>query len=493
MDDQTQNRPSCKVWKWILGIVIALTVLTVGAYVTVFHINRFTLQVEMLDEPEQYLEYGETYRDPGAKAVLYGSLLWKEGIVPEEVLLHTNNEVREDKLGKYSVDYLAELSWGHLHWTSEPVARTVRVVDSVSPVITLISSEEPLLAGTPYEEEGFTATDNYDGDITDRVVRNESYGLVTYTVLDSSGNPAYVEREIPYYDPLPPEILLNEGDYIAIPTGTIFTDPGFTATDNVDGDMTELVEVEGEVIWYEPGLYELTYSVTDGFENNTTVIRQVEVQAMPWPEINTPQGKVIYLTFDDGPGPYTQMLLDVLAKYDVKATFFVVDSGYDSMMKQIVRQGHSIGIHSVTHDYQSIYASPEAFFTDLLTMQQIIYDNTGIMTTLMRFPGGGSNTISNFNKGIMTTLSKAVQDAGFQYFDWNVDSLDAGGAKTAEEVVKNVTDRVQGRRVSIVLQHDIHDFSVEAVEDIILWGLANGYRFLPLKTDSPNGHHWVVN
>ena len=493
MNDQTQKGNSRKLWKWILGILAGLTVLTVGAYVTVFYINQFSLQVQMEGEPEPYVEYGQKYQDSGATVMLYGSLLWKDGIVPENVILHTDNGVQEDKLGKYPVTYYAEWSWGKKSWVSDPVQRTVRVVDSESPVITLIRSDEPLMAGTPYEEEGFIALDNYDGDITHRVIRDESYGLVTYTVLDSSGNPAYIEREIPYYDPLPPEISLNEGNYIAIPTGTIFQDPGFTATDNVNGDMTELVEVEGEVLWYEPGLYELTYSVTDGFDNNTTVIRQVEVQAVPWPEIHTPQGKVIYLTFDDGPGPYTLALLDVLDKYDVKATFFVTDSGYDSVMKKIVKQGHSIGIHSVSHDYYSIYASPEAYFTDLNTMQQIIYDNTGVMTTLMRFPGGSSNMVSRYNKGIMTMLSKAVQDAGFQFFDWNVDSMDAGGAKSSKKVLENVIAGVQEQRVSIVLQHDIHDYSVEAVEDIILWGLENGYRFLPLNMNSPNSHHEVNN
>lgn len=493
MTDQTQNHSSGKLWKWILGILGILTLLVAGAYVTVFHINRFTLVVHMVGEPEQYVEYGESYEDPGAEAVLYGSLLWKNGIGPEDVVLHTENEVQVDRLGKYHVSYYAELAWAHMNWTSACVERTVRVVDSECPVISLIQSDEPLLAGTPYEEEGFIAMDNYDGDITSRVVRNESYGRITYAVLDSSGNPAYAEREIPYYDPLPPEIVLNEGEYIAIPTGTIFTDPGFTALDNVDGNMTSLVEVEGEVIWYEPGLYELTYSVTDGFENRTTVTRKVEVQAMPRPEIKTPPGKIIYLTFDDGPGPYTQALLDVLNRYDVKATFFVVDSGYDAVMKKIVNSGHSIGIHSASHDYRAIYSSPEAYFTDLLTMQQIIYDNTGVMTTLMRFPGGASNTVSSFNQGIMTTLSKAVQDAGFQYFDWNVDSMDAGGAKTAREVLENVKEQVQEQRVSIVLQHDIHAFSVEAVEEIIRWGLDNGYTFLPLEQDSPNGHHGVLN
>ena len=488
MSEQSGNNSRRKVGKWILAIVLALTVVAIGAYITIFHINQFYLQVEMAGDPEMYLEYGETYEDPGAKAVLYGTLFWKDGVYPEDAVVTVQNDVREDHLGKYYVTYTVQLDN-----LSNSTFRTVRVVDSECPVITLASSGEPLLAGTAYEEEGFTATDNYDGDITHRVIRNESYGLVTYTVLDSSGNPAYVEREIPYYDPLPPEIFLNEGEHLVIPAGTLFVDPGFTATDNVDGDMTEQVEVTGQVNWYTPGLYELVYSVTDGFENNTTLTRQVEVQAQPRPQVKTPQGRVIYLTFDDGPGPYTEALLEVLDRYNVKATFFVTDSGYDSVMRKIVNQGHSIGIHSITHDYYSIYASPEAFFEDLLGMQQIIYENTGVMTTLMRFPGGSSNTISCFNKGIMTTLAEAVQDAGFQFFDWNVDSKDAGGAKNTDEVVENVIESVQKRRVSIVLQHDIHAFSVEAVESIILWGLNNGYTFLPMQENSPNGHHGVIN
>ena len=194
-----------------------------------------------------------------------------------------------------------------------------------------------------------------------------------------------------------------------------------------------------------------------------------------------------------GSAYYTQQLLEVLDKYDVKATFFVVDTGYDGMMKRIVEGGHSIGIHSVTHDYEEIYASPEAYFADLYGMQDIIYKNTGIRTHLLRFPGGSSNTISSFNKGIMTTLTQAVQDAGFRYFDWNVDSNDAGGARKTETVVENVTKGITRQRMSVVLQHDIHDFSVEAVEDIILWGLKRGYTFLPLEMDSPVFCHGVNN
>ena len=93
----------------------------------------------------------------------------------------------------------------------------------------------------------------------------------------------------------------------------------------------------------------------------------------------------------------------------------------------------------------------------------------------------------------MTKLAKMVQEKGFRYFDWNVDSNDAGGAKTSEEVYNNVIKGVKGRKYSIVLQHDIHGFSVDAVDDIIEWGLANGYTFEALTPSSPTAHHKVNN
>ena len=224
------------------------------------------------------------------------------------------------------------------------------------------------------------------------------------------------------------------------------------------------------------------------------MLRNVQVQGSTWPDTQWPEEKTIYLTFDDGPGPYTMMLLDILDQYGIKATFFVVDSDYRDVMKEIVNRGHSIGIHSVTHDYGAVYASPEAYFADLYQMQQIIYDTTGVMTTLVRFPGGGSNLVSkNTCPGLMSILTWAVRDAGFQYFDWNVDSLDAGGATRTVQVQDNVIQGLLEVGTGMVLQHDIHQFSVKAVEAIILWGLENGYAFCAIEQSTPGFHHDVVN
>ena len=489
MEEQIYRQPRRSGKKWIL-IIAAVFVLLLSAVAFVLTANRLSLSVELDGEPEMMLEYGGHFQDPGAHLCVRGSLLWKDGMSPEDVSVGIQGKVDDEKTGKYILTYAADYRGMHAE-----AQRIVRVVDTVCPEIILApDTGGTLLPGTPYQEAGYRAIDNYDGDITDRVVRSEEYGKIIYAVTDSSGNPGYAEREVPYYDPIPPEIVLEGDADMAITTGTFYQEPGYTAADNVDGDLTQQVQVDGEVDWLTPGTYSVTYTVTDGYKNTTTVTRTVEVQAVPRPEVVWPEGKVIYLTFDDGPGPYTEQLLDVLDSYGVKATFFVTNRGYGEMMKEIVDRGHSIGIHTMSHVYERIYASPEAYFADLLGMQDVIYRNTGVKTTLMRFPGGSSNTVSAHSYvGLMSLLTRAVQDAGFQYFDWNVDSNDAGGAKKAQTVFNNVTEGVSHNRVSVVLQHDIHDFSVDAVEDIIVWGLNNGYSFERLTETSPGVHHGVLN
>lgn len=485
-DNQVLKKPGKpgKTGRRILIILILLAAAIGGLY----YANNFGLHIELAGEQDMLVEYGTPYSEPGAQPMLTGKWLFMNGISPEDAQLTITSDVREDTLGKYTVSYTAEFLW----WKAT-AQRSVRIVDTQCPVITLVDTDMTVLPGHPYEEEGYTAIDNYDGDITDQVHISEEDGIRTYVVMDSSGNPVAVEREIPYFDPLPPEILLQGGEYMTITCGTIYSEPGYSASDNVDGDLTEQVAVEGEVLWYQPGTYEVAYTVSDVFGNVTQKIRTVEVQGIPRVQERMPNGRVIYLTFDDGPGPHTIQLLNLLKQYGVKATFFVTGSGNNGELWRMYKEGHSIGMHTMTHDYNSIYTSPEAFFTDLYAIQDVIYRNTGIRPTLMRFPGGGSNLVSSYNEGIMSILTEAVQNSGFQYFDWNVDSNDAGGALKAETVANNVIAGVQNHRVSIVLQHDIHDFSVEAVEDIIIWGLNNGYTFLPLSQNSPTMHHTVLN
>ena len=210
---------------------------------------------------------------------------------------------------------------------------------------------------------------------------------------------------------------------------------------------------------------------------------------------STPQtDKVIYLTFDDGPGPRTPELLAILAKYNVKVTFFVMGDSCLEYLDDIAAAGHAIGIHTYSHKYAEIYKSTDAFWADFYKMEQIIYDRTGIHTNLHRFPGGSSNTVSRICPGIMTKLAKEIQDKGYYYFDWNVDSKDAETATTtADQVYNNVISTLKKSGHSVVLMHDVKSFTIDAVERIIQWGLQNGYTFAAMDENTPVTHHTIKN
>ena len=156
--------------------------------------------------------------------------------------------------------------------------------------------------------------------------------------------------------------------------------------------------------------------------------------------------------------------------------------------------GNAVGIHSYSHQYGLVYQSKKNFYNDIEKMNAIIEKQIGSKSKLLRFPGGSSNTISKeYCRGIMSELTKSVEADGYHYYDWNVDSDDAGHAKTAEQVAANVISGVKGKRKAIVLQHDVKDYSVAAVEKILKWGIKNGYNFLALTEDSYEAHHGVNN
>ena len=278
-----------------------------------------------------------------------------------------------------------------------------------------------------------------------------------------------------------PVITLVEEAREPIYPGATYDDPGFTATDNCDGDITHLVTStrEGDRV---------IYSVTDSSGNTATAERAISL--VEGVELN---GNTIYLTFDDGPGQYTEQLLDVLDKYNVKVTFFVVGTDYIHLIERIAAEGHTVALHSYSHRLKQIYQSEDKYYADLELLQDELVKYTGQRSNLLRFPGGSSNQLSDYNPGIMSRMSKSVQERGYVYFDWNVDSFDAGGASTASQVARNVINGCKGREASVVLQHDIKKYSVEAVEEILQWGLENGYTFLPLQEDSPTCHHKISN
>ena len=433
------------------------------------------------------LPAGSAYSEPGCRAVSAGSLFGELG---RDLPVTAEGEVDGQTPGVYTRTYTAR--W--LLW-EESADRRVYVVDRTPPVITLERREgyaPSWLDG--YEEEGFRAEDNIDGDLSAQVERVYRGDSVDYSVSDTAGNRTTVTRQIPYSVGRP-RIRPVGGERLQLPASFNFIDPGWTAFDDMGNDLWGYVKAEGAVDPTRPGVYELRYSAENRAGDVVSVTRTVEIVPASLPESVIPEEKTIYLSFDDGPGPHTARLLDVLREYGVKATFFVTcrEPDHLDMVGRAFREGHSIGVHSASHNYYAIYASEDAFYEDFKACEEMIYAQTGQYTKLFRFPGGSSNTVSSFNPGIMTRLTKSMHDMGYQYYDWNVDSDDAGNTHWSGGVLRNVENGCEGKDFCLVLQHDVKDYSVAAVRQLIEWGLANGYRFAPLDMTSPPAHHPLAN
>lgn len=187
-------------------------------------------------------------------------------------------------------------------------------------------------------------------------------------------------------------------------------------------------------------------------------------------DVVLPEGRKAYLTFDDGPSVYTAELLDILAEYQVKATFFVTGKRkeqYGYIYRRIVEEGHTLGMHSYSHEYNSIYASLENFQNDLETLQNFLYQETGVTSHFYRFPGGSSNQVSQTN---MRELTGYLKEKGISYFDWNISAGDATSRYvSSEQIVNNVVNALSSHRVGVILLHDAADkrSTVDALPKLI--------------------------
>lgn len=206
-------------------------------------------------------------------------------------------------------------------------------------------------------------------------------------------------------------------------------------------------------------------------------------------------GKVAYLTFDDGPSKNTEKILDILDEYNVKATFFVIyHKNMGDRYKAIVDRGHSIALHSYTHNYKKIYSSTDAYFADLNKISDYVESVTGVKSHIIRFPGGSSNTVSNkYSKGIMKKLRKAVVDKGYSYHDWNVDSKDASGNNVDKDILlESVKSSLNKYKEVDILMHDTgeaKETTVEALPNIIEYVKSQGYSMECITEDTKPIRH----
>lgn len=193
--------------------------------------------------------------------------------------------------------------------------------------------------------------------------------------------------------------------------------------------------------------------------------------------------KKVYLTFDDGPGSQTGKILDILKKNHVKATFFVTgkeDASSKKIYQRIVKEGHTLAMHSYSHIQDVIYDSKEAFEKDLKQINRCLYEATGVHTKFYRFPGGSST--QNTSLPIQNFID-VLKKKHYLYLDWNVISPDINNANaTKEQVVTGVMQGVDAYDTAVVLMYDVADkpMTVKALPSIIKQIKAKNYELLPV-------------
>ncbi|OON90216.1 MAG: hypothetical protein ATN33_03630 [Epulopiscium sp. Nele67-Bin001] len=251
------------------------------------------------------------------------------------------------------------------------------------------------------------------------------------------------------------------------------------------GIIDELeIEVEQQIIEIEQNVIEEGLQATDEPE-----LSSEEKAVVPPPA--EPTGKYAYLTFDDGPSDNTILILDCLKDYDIKATFFVLHvPGREDVYRRIVNEGHTIALHSSTHEYSEIYQTVDTYLADIKNLENVIVENTGVTPVILRFPGGSNNTVSHQYGGsdIMPNIIEATNAAGYIYFDWNVDSQDASKITQEKDIIVDaVLSQSANKTQPVILMHDskFKTTTPEALPEIIEGLTQLGFSFEKITAETP--------
>ena len=201
--------------------------------------------------------------------------------------------------------------------------------------------------------------------------------------------------------------------------------------------------------------------------------------------------KIAYLTFDDGPYYNTYKFLDVLDKYNVKATFFTTsingtncfdDSSKNCMAlyKEYVKRGHTIANHTYTHGiFKGLYSSVDSFINAVKKQEEKVKTETdGYVTNIVRFPGG-SVTAGRLKSGIVNELKKL----NYGYVDWTAEDGDGGNLTSKEQAWSTFTSTIN-EKIEVVLFHDFNNYTLSILPDAIKYLQDKGYILLPLFYES---------
>ena len=464
-----------------MGLVIFSTLIVNFLCIYFLFVGAHTYTVNLNGDQKQYLSFNSEFNDEGF--TIYNN---KRVIDKKEAEYSITSNVDTRALGEYKIQYVVKFQGKE--YTLE---RIVEVVDNTPPVIEtnvdVIEKsycEDKLVTNLEYK-----ATDDYDGDVTSKIEKSELDDKVVLTVTDSHNNTATKELSLSFKDKPSNKITLNGSSSISVSLNGTYNEQGAFYSDGCGNKIDEEIDIDGSVDTSKEGKYTITY--TSKTDNSVKATRTVTVKDMPKASSAPVTGNsVIYLTFDDGPCYYTKQILDTLDKYNIKATFFVTNqiSGYQYMIAEEAKRGHAIGVHTKTHQW-NIYNSLDAYWNDFNQMNDIIEQQTGKRTSILRFPGGTSNHMA---KTPMSTIANSVTSKGLRYYDWNVCVEDAGSctkSSNKEQCVYNYfVGGLKPGRDNIVLLHDLKSYTANSLERMIKYALDKGYTFKAIDENTAQVH-----
>lgn len=472
--DNNSYHPKHKKNMYIITLIlIILSMLSIFIYITI-------PKIKLNGDKHYQITYKDNFIDPGYNAHKLGKDISNEIIIKSNLV--------DNRVGNYQITYQIK----YLFLTIKKT-RYIDIIDNQKPTIT-IDNPVKICPNQLVNDINYESFDEYDGNLTDKVKIVEQDNLLHLSVKDSSGNETNLTTTLIKEDEELPVITLNGNQTIYLNYGATYQEPGYTALDNCDGDLTDSVSVSGTV-GKNIGTYSLTYTVKDSSNNEAKITRTIIITKSTLPNSGTINNGTIYLTFDDGPSSLTTgYILDILKEENVPATFFITGNGPDELIKRMYDEGHTVGLHTYTHNYSYIYSSTDNYFSDLQQISNRVKNITGYESKIIRFPGGSSNTVSrNYQIGIMSLLTNQVLERGYRYYDWNIDSDDAGHAYNSTAVYSNVVNSLSPNRANMVLMHDIKPQTKDALRDIIHYAKNNGYTFKKIEMNTYMIRHSVNN
>lgn len=335
-----------------------------------------------------------------------------------------DNNIDKTKIGNYYVDYSLKIGTKTLR-----VRRNVKVIDDISPVIKLNGNQIiEISINSEYKESGFTAVDEYDGDITDKVeiigeVNSEKYGeyVITYKVHDNSNNVTQVNRIVKVIDEEPPTIEC-QNDYSVLEQGKPI---GCKAIDNFDGDITNKIEISGNYDINKKGIYKVTYTVSDDAGNKIEKEHNII--------IHTEKEKPIaYLVFNNI-GNNKETILELLEKKQIKSTFLVTkqtkeeDNNY---LNKIIQIESEIGITDT--DNQNIYKDYNMFTNYFMEIQNQIKDITGKTATIYNFTNKEKITPQLYKK-----IKEYLSNNNIEYYNYDINLVELN-----KEEIENMINQI---------------------------------------------------